>query len=159
MGAFALRRLGNRLLSPTAGVLGAGFLALVVVFPTTGEARPNGNPLEVSTECSAQPQVRGAIRVAAPCQGKMLAKDVVPKRRPFSGKLGAALAAVLYCRKSVDVSELSGDAAACLPHPSPSQRVLVTNGDAAVEWPGGRLSPALDKAIIQAFTGARLPDG
>lgn len=159
MGAFALRRLGDRLLSPTAGVLGAGFLALVVVFPTTGEARPNGNPLEVSTECSAHPQVRGAIRVAAPCQDKVLAKDVVPKRRLFSGKLGAALAAVLYCRKSVDVSEVSGDAAACLPHPSPSQRLIDTNGDAAVEWLDGRLSPVADKAIIQAFTDARLPDG
>ena len=159
MGASALRRLGDRLFSPAAGVFGAGFLALVVVFPTTSEASPNGNPLEISTECSAQPQVRGAIRVAAPCQGKMLAKDVVPKRRLFSGKLGAALAAVLYCRKSVDVSELSGDAAAFLPHPSPSQRLIDTNGDAAVEWPGGSLSPAPGKGSIQAFTDARLPDG
>ena len=159
MGAFALRRLGGRLLSPTAGVLGAGFLALVVVFPTTGEASPNGNPLQVSTECSAQPQVRGAIRVAAPCKGKVLAKDAIPKRRLFSGKLGAALAALLYCRKSVDVSEVSGDAAACLPHPSPSQRLIDTNGDAAVEWLDDRLSPVADKAIIQAFTDARLPDG
>jgi hypothetical protein len=159
MGAFALRRLGDRLLSPTAGVFGAGFLALVVVFPTTGEVRPNGNPLEVSMECSAQPQVRGAIRVAAPCTSKVLAKDTIPKRRLFGGKLGAVLAAALYCRKSVDVSELSGDAAACLPHPAPSQRLIDTNGDAAVEWPGGRLSPALDKSIIQAFTNARLPDG
>ena len=159
MGAFALRRVGDRLLSPAAGVFGAGFLALVVVFPTTGEARANGNPLEVSTECSAQPQVRGAIRVAAPCKGKVRAKDALPKRRLFSGKLAAALATVLYCRKSVDVSELSGDAAAFLPHPSPSQRLIDTNGDAAVEWPGGRLSPAPDKAIIQAFNDARLPDG
>ena len=159
MGAFTLRRLGDRLLSPTAGVFGAGFLALVVVFPTTGEARANGNPLEVSNECNAQPQVRGAIRVAAPCKGKVRAKDALPKRRLFSGKLAAALAAVLYCHKSVDVSELSGDAAAFLPHPSPSQRLIDTNGDAAVEWPGGRLSPAPDKAIIQAFNDARLPDG
>ena len=159
MGASTLRRLGDRLFSPAAGVFGAGFLAFVVVFPTTSEASPNGNPLEVSTECSAQPQVRGAIRVAAPCKGKVLAKDAIPKRRLFSGKLGAALAAVLYCRKSVDVSELSGDAAACLPHPSPSQRLIDTNGDAAVEWLGGRLSPVPDKAIIQAFTNARLPDG
>ena len=158
MGTFALRRVGDRLLSPAAGVFGAGFLALVVVFPTTGEARANGNPLEVSNECNAQPQVRGAIRVAAPCKGKVLAKDALPKRRLFSGKLAAALAE-LYCRKLVDVSELSGDAAAFLPHPSPSQRLIDTNGDAAVEWPGGRLSPAPDKAIIQAFTAARLPDG
>ena len=128
MGASTLRRLGDRLLSPAAGVFGAGFLAFVVVFPTTSEASPNGNPLEVSTECSAQPQVRGAIRVAAPCKGKALAKDTITKRRLFSGKLGAALAALLYCRKSV-------------------------------EWPGGRLSPAPDKAVIQAFTDARLPDG
>ena len=76
----------------------------------------------------------------------------------FSGKLAAALAE-LYCRKLVDVSELSGDAAAFLPHPSPSQRLIDTNGDAAVEWPGGRLSPAPDKENIQAFTDARLPDG
>ena len=159
MGTFALRRVGDRLLSPAAGVFGAGFLALVVVFPTTGETRANGNPLEVSNECNAQPQVRGAIRVAAPCKGKVRAKDALPKRRLFSGKLAAALAAVLYCHKSVDVSELSGDAAAFLPHPSPSQRLIDTNGDAAVEWPGGRLSPAPDKANIQAFTDARLPDG
>ena len=159
MGACTLRRLGDRLLSPAAGVFGAGFLALVVVFPTTGEARANGNPLEVSTECSAQPQVRGAIRVAAPCKGKAPAKDTITKRRLFSGKLGAALAALLPQGKSVDVSELSGDAAAFLPHPSPSQRLIDTNGDAAVEWPGGRLSPAPDKAVIQAFTDARLPDG
>ena len=158
MGASALRRLGDRLFSPAAGVFGAGFLAFVVVFPTTSEASPNGNPLEVSTECSAQPQVRGAIRVAAPCKGKALAKDTITKRRLFSGKLGAALAALLYCRKSVDVSALSGKAAACLPHTSPTQRLLDTNGAAAVEWPGGRLSP-LPKAIIQAFTDARLPDG
>ena len=159
MGTFALRRVGDRLLSPAAGVFGAGFLALVVVFPTTGEARANGNPLEVSNECNAQPQVRGAIRVAAPCKGKVRAKDALPKRRLFSGKLAAALATVLYCRKSVDVSELSGDAAAFLPHPSPSQRLIDTNGDAAIEWPGGRLSPAPDKENIQAFTDARLPDG
>ena len=159
MGASALRRLGDRLFSPAAGVFGAGFLAFVVVFPTTSEASPNGKPLEVSTECSAQPQVRGAIRVAAPCKGKARAKDTITKRRLFSGKLGAALAALLYCRKSVDVSALSGKAAACLPHTSPSQRLLDTNGAAAVEWPGGRLSPAPDKAVIQAFTDARLPDG
>ena len=158
MGASTLRRLGDRLFSPAAGVFGAGFLAFVVVFPTTSEASPNGSPL-VSTECSAQPQVRGAIRVAAPCKGKALAKDTITKRRLFSGKLGAALAALLYCRKSVDVSALSGKAAACLPHTSPSQRLLDTNGAAAVEWPGGRLSPAPDKAVIQAFTDARLPDG
>ena len=158
MGASALRRLGDRLFSPAAGVFGAGFLAFVVVFPTTSEASPNGSPL-VSTECSAQPQVRGAIRVAAPCKGKALAKDTITKRRLFSGKLGATLAALLYCRKSVDVSALSGKAAACLPHTSPSQRLLDTNGAAAVEWPGGRLSPAPDKAVIQAFTDARLPDG
>ena len=157
MGASTLRRLGDRLFSPAAGVFGAGFLAFVVVFPTTSEASPNGNPLEVSTECSAQPQVRGAIRVAAPC--KALAKDTITKRRLFSGKLGAALAALLYCRKSVDVSALPGKAAACLPHTSPSQRLLDTNGAAAVEWPGGRLSPAPDRAVIQAFTDARLPDG
>lgn len=159
MGAFAPRRLGDRLLSLAAGVFGPGFLALVIVFPTTGEARPNGNPLEVSMECSAQPQVRGAIRVAAPCTGKVLAKDTIPKRRLIGGKLGAALAAALYCGKSVDVSELAGDAAACLPHPAPSQRLIDTNGDAAVEWPGGWLPPALDESIIQAFTNARLPDG
>ena len=158
MGASTLRRLGDRLFSPAAGVFGAGFLAFVVVFPTTSEASPNGSPL-VSTECSAQPQVRGAIRVAAPCKGNALAKDTITKRRLFSGKLGAALAALLYCRKSVDVSALSGKAAACLPHTSPSQRLLDTNGAAAVEWPGGRLSPAPDKAVIQAFTDARLPDG
>ena len=158
MGASALRRLGDRLFSPAAGVFGAGFLAFVVVFPTTSEASPNGSPL-VSTECSAQPQVRGAIRVAAPCKGKALAKDTITKRRLFSGKLGAALAALLYCRKSVDVSALSGKAAACLPHTSPTHRLLDTNGAAAVEWPGGRLSPAPDKAVIQAFTDARLPDG
>ena len=156
MGASKLGRLGDRLFSPAAGVFGAGFLAFVVVFPT---ASPNGNPLEVSTECSAQPQVRGAIRAAAPCKGKALAKDTRTNRRLFSGKLGAALAALLYCRKSVDVSELSGDAAACLPHPSPSQRLIDTNGDDAVEWPGGRLSPVPDRATIQAFTDARLPDG
>jgi hypothetical protein len=101
----------------------------------------------------------GRNPVAAPCKGKALAKDTITKRRLFSGKLGAALAALLYCRKSVDVSALSGKAAACLPHTSPTQRLLDTNGAAAVEWPGGRLSPAPDKAVIQAFTDARLPDG
>jgi len=37
--------------------------------------------------------------------------------------------------------------------------LIDTNGDSAVEWLGGRLSPVADKAIIQAFTDARLPDG
>ena len=116
MGASTLRRLGDRLFSPAAGCSRAGFLAFVVAFPTTSEASPNGKPLEVSTECTRN---RGPGRNPAGSylQGAGGAeKDARTKRRLFSGKLGAALAAVLYCRKSVDVSALSGNAAACLPH-------------------------------------------
>ena len=110
MGAFALRRLGDRLLSPTARVFG--------------------------------------VRVASPCKGQTLAKAVMPERRLISGKLGTALALALHCRKSVDVSELAGKATACLPHPLPPNRLIDTNGNASVEWPGDRFSPARDRGRI-----------
>ena len=160
MGEFALRRLGDRLLSPTAGVVGAGFLAFVVVLPTASEARVRAYQLEVGKECNAQPLTRGVIRVTAPCREQTLAKAVMPERWLISGKAGARLAVDLYCRtSSVDVSEFERKAPACLPHPSPSQRLIDANGVEAVEWPGGGFAPAPDTGIIGANKVARLPDG
>jgi len=159
MGAFALRRLGDRLLSPTAGVVGAGFLAFVVVFPTASGAR-TADQLKVGKECNVQPLTRGGIRVASPCRRRTLAKAVMPERRLISGKAGARLAVELFCRTpSADVSEFERRAPACLPHPSPSQRLIDANGVEAAEWPDGGFAPAPDTAMIEAYTVARLPDG
>ena len=102
MGAFALRRPRGRLLSPRAGAFGAGFLAFAIMLPTAGEARLSAHQLEIRKECSTQLPGRSWIRGAGPCKGQVLAPAVLPQRVFISGKLGAALAADLYCRTVVD---------------------------------------------------------
>ena len=137
-----------------------GLLAFAVVLPTAGEARLSAHQLEIRKECSTQLPGRSWVRGAGPCRGQVSAPTVLPQRVFISGKLGAALAADLYCRvSSTDVSQFKQKATACLPHPSPPQRLINAESNAIAEWPAGRFDPAPDKGMIEALSVARLPDG
>lgn len=159
MGAFAVRKLRSRVFSPGAGMLGAAFLAFVVMFPAAGEARFSARQLEVSKDCGAKLPGRGILRAAGPCKGHTLAKTMLPERMPISGNVGAALAAELYCRTStIDVSEFTRKSKASLPHPAP-RRVIEAAANMPVEWPAGLFRPAPDTGMIEALSVASIPDG
>lgn len=160
MGAFALRRPRGRRLLPRAGFIGVGLLAFAIMFPTAGEARLRAHQLEIRKECSTQQPERSWIRGAGSCKGQLSAPTLLPQRVLVSGKLGAALAADLYCRtSSIDLSEFTRKATAALPLPSPPQRPIDLSGNLAVEWPSGRFDPGPDTGMIEAFVVARRPDG
>jgi hypothetical protein len=159
MGAFALGKIRVRLFSSSAGLLGAGFLAFVVVLSTPGETRVSGRQLEVSKEFDLKMPDRVVIRAAGPCKGQTLPKAVLPERTPISRKLAAALVAELYCRTwPTELSKLTRMAAAFLRHLTP-QRVIQVDANVAAEWPGGGFEPAPDTGMIEAFSVAPLPDG
>ena len=159
MAAFALGRFGRRLFSPSAGMLGAAFLAFAIAFPTVGEARLSMHQSEVRTECSPQLPGRVWIRGPGTCKEQFAAPTLLPQRVAISGKVGVALAD-LYCRSgSIDVTQFTRKAAAALPLPSPPQRPIDLSGNVAFEWPSGRFDPSPDSGMIEALTVARLPDG
>jgi hypothetical protein len=159
MGAFALRRFGRRLFSPSAGILGVAFLAFAITFPTVGEARLSAHHSEVGTECSPRLPGRVWIRGAGKCKEQLAAPTLLPQRVAISGKVGVALAD-LYCRTaSIDVTQFTRKAAAALPLPSPPQRPIDLSGNVALEWPSGGFDPNPDSGMIEALRVARLPDG
>jgi hypothetical protein len=168
MGAFALRRFGRRLLSPPAGVFGAGLLALVVAFPTAAEAHLNafrdaqfGIPrTDAGNACG--PRLPGRVWIRGPgiCPEAISASMVIPQRMQFSGKLGLALVIGLYCRTTaIDLSEFMRQYTASLQTSSPPQRLIAAGVNEAVAWPAGRLDPAPDTGMIDALPIRRLPDG
>ena len=137
-----------------------GFLAFAIMLPTAGEARLSAHQLEIRKECSTQLPGRSWIRGAGPCKGLVLAPAVFPPRVFISGKLGAALASDLYCRlSSTHLSQFTQKATACLPHPSPPQRLINAKSNDVVEWSAGRFEPAADTGVIEAFPVGRQPDG
>lgn len=135
MGAFALRRPRGRRLLPRAGFIGVGLLAFAIMFPTAGEARLRAHQLEIRKECSTQQPERSWIRGAGSCKGQLSAPTLLPQRVLVSGKLGAALAADLYCRtSSIDLSEFTRKATAACRFP----RRLSGRSISAATWPGYR---------------------
>ena len=160
MGAFAPRRPRGQRLLPRAGAFGAGLLVFAIMLPNAGEARLSAHQLEIRKECSTQLPGRSWVRGAGPCRGQVLAPAVLPPRVFISGKLGVALAADLYCRlSSTHVSQFTQMATACLPHPSPPQRLINARSNDVVEWPAGRFEPAADTGMIEVFPVGRQPDG
>jgi hypothetical protein len=159
MGAIGPGKL-RRLFSPIVGLLGAGFLAVVVMLPTAAEARFHGRNLAISKECTASSPERGILRTVGPCKGAALIKTtMLPERITVSGKLGAALAAELYCRAwSISVSEFRRKPIAYLPYPV-SHRIIEVEAGEAVEWPSDRCDPAPDTGMIGALWSPRPPDG
>jgi hypothetical protein len=160
MGAFALGRRAFR------GAFGAGFLALVLAFPTASEAHLNAfqgaqfaTPrTDTGKDCSPGLPGRAWIRGPGICPESISAPVVVLQRMVFSGKVDLAVAIGLYCRTSVDLSEFTRQDVASLQTPSPPQR-LIGIGNEATEWPAGRFDPAADTGVIDAFPRQRLPDG
>jgi hypothetical protein len=88
-------------------MLGAGFLAFIVVLPAPSQAHLTGLQLEVSRLCNTKLSER-VSRTEGTCKGQTLAKVVLPEPLPISGKVAAALAGDLYCGlSSTGVSELT----------------------------------------------------
>ncbi len=157
MGAFRLRICWGRFFSPTAGLFGASVLAFVVVSPLPAEARFLNAQLEAHAACDAGLPGANVFRSVGPCLGK---KDNFGKAESpaISGKLGAVLAAELYCRLGTDMSALTDTSRPYLPPASP-HRVIEADLASAVEWLGSGLAPDLRMQKPQGFLVAHRPDG
>jgi hypothetical protein len=149
-------------------VFGAGFLALVAVFPTAAEAHMNvfrdapfGIPrTDAGNACG--PRLPGRVWIRGPgiCPDAISASMAIAQRMQFSGKLGLALAIGLYCRTtSIDLSEFTRQDIASLQTSSPPQRLIAAGVNETVAWPAGRFDPAPDTGMSDALPIRRLPDG
>ncbi len=140
-------------------MLGAGFLAFIVVLPAPSQAHLTGLQLEVSRLCNTKLSER-VSRTEGTCKGQTLAKVVLPEPLPISGKVAAALAGDLYCGlSSTGVSELTRAAdIPLLPHAT-QKRAGQAAANGVVEWPSWGFDPSPDTRMNGAFSWRRLPDG
>jgi hypothetical protein len=159
MGVFASRKVGARRLLPQVGTFGAILFVVAMLYPTTGEARMGLPQTEFRKDCVVE-RVPGRpwIRGVSACRGQ-----IVPRAQAqplmISGKLGKALAAVLYCRVASVVTEFTLKAPASLPAPSSPQRLTNAASNDVPEWHANGLAPGDDLGLIETFVLGRLPDG
>ena len=161
MGAFAPRRGRTRRLTPQVRAFGAILFGLAFLVPVEGQAHrglQQTQQTEVRKDCTVE-RVPGRtwIRGVGTC-GNQIAAQVQPQRMMISGKLGKALAAVLYCRLASVVTEFTLKAPASLPVPSSPQRLITAPSNIAGD-PANCLAPAPNLGSVKAPAVERLADG
>jgi hypothetical protein len=159
MGVFATRRVRAPRFTAQAQAFGAILFAFAVLFPAESEAHVGLQQTEFRKDCTVHLlPARAWTRGVGTCVDQ-IAAVILPQRLMISGKVGEALAAALYCRTGSAMMQFTRKAPACLPLPSPPQRLLSAASNEFAEWPVDRLTPAAAQGLTEAFAFGHPPDG